>query len=48
MKNMMYQVNTKIELLYNDIYKNYHYYIISYGVWPCCYIEIPKGHKLFN
>ena len=29
-------------------YKGFHYYVISYGTHPCCYIEIPEGHKYFN
>ena len=26
----------------------FNYYIISYGSHPCCYIEIPNFHKLYN
>lgn len=48
MKEMIYQKDRKIELLYNDIYKNYHYYILNLGTHPTAYIAIPKGHKLYG
>ncbi len=48
MKEMIYEPTKKIELLYNDIYKGYHFYIISYGTHPCCYVEIPSKSKNFK
>ena len=48
MKQMKYQKNRKIELLYNAIYKNYHYYILNLGTHPTAYVEIPKEHKLYG
>lgn len=47
-KEMIYQNDRKIELLYNDIYKGYHYYILSLGTHPTAYIEIPKRSILFG
>lgn len=47
-KEMIYQSQRKIELLYNQIYKNYHYYILNLGAFPTAYIEIPKNNILFG
>lgn len=47
-KEMIYRPKRKIELLYNQIYKGYHYYILSLGVHPTAYIEIPRSNILFN
>lgn len=47
-KQMIYQKNKYIELLYSSIYKDICYYIISYGLYPCAYIEIPIGHILYE
>ena len=33
------------ELLYEDTYKDYNYYIMNYGSHPCAYIMIPYNHK---
>lgn len=48
MKKMIYQKDRKIELLHNDIYNGYHYYILNLGTHPTAYIEIPKKSKLFG
>ena len=48
MKEMIYDSVRKRELLYNGIYKGYHFYIISYGTHPCCYVEIPSKSKIFK
>lgn len=47
-KQMVYQKDRKIELLYKDNYKGYNYYILNLGTHPTAYIEIPKGHKLYQ
>ena len=47
-KKMKYKSNRKIELLFNDIYNGYHFYILNLGTHPTAYIEIPKNNKLFN
>ena len=26
----------------------FNYWVVSYGTHPCCYVEIPKGHKYYN
>lgn len=49
MKEMEYkEIMDEVVLLYNSIYKGYHYYILSYGTHPCAYVEIPKRNKLYN
>lgn len=36
------------EVLYNDIYKGYEYYIINFGTHPCCYILLDKNNKYYG
>ena len=48
MKEMIYTSERTRELLHNDIYKGYHYYIMSYGTHPCCYIELHKDSILYG
>ena len=48
MKEMEYQATRKIELLFDEEYKGYHYYILNLGTHPTAYVEIPKGNKLFS
>ena len=45
---MLYKDKRTINLLYNDIYEGYHFYILNLGTHPTAYIEIPKGNKLFG
>ena len=47
-KEMVYQKTRKIELLHNDIYKDFHYYILNLGTHPTAYVEIPKKSKLYG
>lgn len=47
-KEMIYKSERDIELLYNNIYKGYHYYILSLGTHPTAYVELPKKHKFYN
>lgn len=47
-KEMIYQKERIVELLYNDFYKGYHYYILSLGTHPTAYIEIPKKNILYE
>lgn len=47
-KPMVYQKDRKMELLHCDTYKNYKFYILNLGTHPTAYIEIPKGHKLYE
>lgn len=48
MKEMIYKKDSERCLLYNNIYKGFHYYIISYGTHPCAYIEIPIKSFLYG
>lgn len=48
LKQMKYQSDRKIELLHNDKYKDYNYYILNLGTHPTAYVEIPKGNKLYG
>lgn len=48
MKEMKYQATSKIELLFDEEYKGYHYYILNLGTHPTAYVEITKGNKLFG
>ena len=48
LKPMVYQKDRDIELLYNDIYRGYHFYILNLGTHPTVYVEIPKNHKYFQ
>ena len=48
MKKMEYQVTRKIELLFDQEYKGYHFYILNLGTHPTAYVEITKGNKLFG
>lgn len=47
-KQMIYQKNKHIELLYSGVYKDIIYHIISYGLYPCAYIEIPIKNPLYE
>lgn len=47
-KQMIYQKDRKTELLHKGNYKGYNYYILNLGTHPTAYIEIPKGHKLYQ
>lgn len=47
-KNYMGNGQKVTEILDEGVYKGFHYAIVSYGTHPCAYIEIPKGHKLYN
>ncbi len=48
MKEMIYKPTREVTILADDTYKGYHYVIISYGVHPCAYVEIPKDHKYYD
>lgn len=50
MKEMIYK-STRLEIpeiLFEGRYKGYQFYILSQGTHPTTYIEIPKGHNLFE
>ena len=50
MKEMKYGFNllNKTEILDDGNYKGYNYVIVNYGMHPCAYIEIPKGHRFYE
>lgn len=47
-KEMKYKENRELELLYNNRYKNYNFYILSLGTHPTAYVEIPENNSLFK
>lgn len=51
MKEMIYKPETDglaPEILHEGDYKGYHFLIVSYGIHPCAYVEIPKGHPWYG
>lgn len=48
MKEMFYTSNRTCEILYEDYYKDYHFCIVSYGAYPCAYVEIPHCHHYYE
>jgi len=48
MKEMVYKYNWDSELLEYNTYKGYHYAVVSQGVFPCGYVEIPKDHPYYQ
>ena len=48
MKKMIYTREYKQTILDQGTYKGYDYKIVSYGLHPCAYIEIPKTNKFYN
>lgn len=47
MKEMVYG-KSKFEVLHEGIYKDYKFFIISYGSHPCAYVENKKNYKDFD
>lgn len=47
-REMEYVPKTKTEILVKGTFNNYNYFVISYGTHPCCYVELPKRHKLYG
>lgn len=45
---MRYKEHRTLEVLYKDTYRGYNYFIISYGIHPCAYVELPKDHPLYG
>lgn len=44
---MIYQKET-FEILHQGSYKGYNFYIISFGCYPCAYVEIPENSKFYG
>lgn len=47
MKEMVYG-KRKFEVLHEGIYKDYKFFIISYGSHPCAYVENKKNYKDYD
>lgn len=47
-RDMVYQEDRIIELLFNDTFKGYNFYILNLGTHPTAYVEIPKGNVLYE
>lgn len=47
-KEMEYVPERTTELLAKGTFNDYNYFVISYGTHPCCYVELPKDHKLYG
>lgn len=47
-KEMIYTKKLTQELLYNYIYRGYHFYIMNLGSHPTAYVELPQKHKYFG
>ncbi len=48
MKEMVYKHDWNSELLEYNTYKGYNYAVVSQGVFPCGYVEIPKDHPYYQ
>ena len=42
MKEMIYGTERETEILFEGTYEGYNFFIVSYGIHPCAYVEIPK------
>lgn len=47
-KPMRYEEHRTLEVLYQDNYEGYNYFVISYGTHPCAYVELPKDHPAYG
>ena len=48
MKPMVYTHSKTKEILYDGLYENYYFVIVSYGTHPCAYVKIPKNHAFYK
>jgi len=48
LKPMIYRQERTFEILEKGTYKGYNYYIVSYGQYPCAYIELPIYSKFYG
>ena len=46
-KQMIYYSHRNVEILADDNFDGYHFVIVSQGVFPCAYVEVPKEHPLY-
>ena len=47
-REMEYVPERTTEILAKGTINYYNYFVISYGTHPCCYVELPAGHKLYG
>ena len=47
-KEMVYTKERDVVILACDNYEGYNFLVVSLGTHPCCYIEIPPEHVLYN
>lgn len=47
MKEMIYKEDCTLELLEYNSYKGFNYAVISIGIFPTAYVEIPKDHPYY-
>lgn len=48
MKEMIYQKDSKIELLYHGTFFEYDYYILNLGTHPTAYVKLQKEDMFYN
>ena len=48
MKQMVYKKERCREILDEGTYKGFNYVIYSLGLHPTAYVEVPKGHRLYD
>ena len=46
MKEMIYQKDRKVEILYHGFYKDYEFYILNLGIYPTAYINVINNKLL--
>lgn len=47
-KPMGYKHVVSVEVLAHDTYRDYEFAIVSFGIHPCAYVGIPKGHRFYR
>lgn len=48
MPDKIYDENIDKQIVKQEVYLGYQYYIVSYGSHPCCYIKLTKKDKLYK
>lgn len=47
MKAMTYKNERTTEVLADDKFLGYHFYVISYGTHPCAYVSLPESSRYY-
>ena len=47
-KEMVYSTEVNIEVLVDEVYKGYRYFIMSYGQYPCAYVVLEEWHFCYE